>query len=188
MKTNQELKMQARLALKGSYWYILVILIIISAVIGATGVGFIIVGPIYVGFSFYLLNIYRQKNRGDNLNDLLFGFKQNFLSHVVTYILMSLFIFLWSLLLVIPGIIKSFAYSQVGFILAEDPTLDYNQALSKSSEMMQGNKWRYFSLMFSFIGWILLSLLTAGIGLIFLAPYINMTQAVFYEDLKQQVR
>lgn len=187
MKTNHELKSQARLALKGSYWYILVVMIVISAIVGATGVGVIIAGPLFVGFSFYLLSIFRQEHRGDRLEDLIYGFRQNFLSYIVTYIVMNIFIFIWSLLFVIPGIIKTFAYSQVGFILADDPTLDYKQALSKSEAMMKGNKMRLFSLSLSFIGWFLLSLLTAGLGLIFLIPYVSMSRAIFYEDLKQQV-
>jgi uncharacterized membrane protein len=187
MKTNQELKRQARLALKGSYWYILVVMIVISAIIGATGVGVIVTGPLFVGFSFYLLSILKQEHRGDRLEDLIYGFKQNFLSYIVTYILMNIFIFLWSLLLVIPGIIKGFAYSQVGFILADEPTLDYKEALSKSEAMMKGNKMRLFTLLLSFIGWVLLSLLTFGFGLIFLIPYVSMARAIFYEDLKQQV-
>jgi uncharacterized membrane protein len=97
---------------------------------------------------------------------------------------MTVLIFLWSLLLFIPGIIKAIAYSEVGFILAENRTLEYKEALERSESMMQGHKMRFFELMLSFIGWFLLSILTAGIGLIFLAPYIQMTLVCFYEDIK----
>ena len=96
---------------------------------------------------------------------------------------MSIFIFLWSLLFLITGIIKSYAYSQVGFILEDDPTLIYKEALSKSEALMLGLKWGYFSLELSFFGWFLLGVLTFGIVLIFVTPYYEMTRVTFYDDL-----
>jgi uncharacterized membrane protein len=187
MKTSYELKAQARLALKDTYWYIFVILLIITGVLSASNValiGFIITGPVMVGFSFYLLQLFRQTIRADKLEHLLIGFKEGFVSHIITYIVVTVLIFLWSLLLIIPGIIKAIAYSQVGFILAENRNLEYKEAIERSESMMQGHKMRYFELVISFIGWYLLSILTFGIGLIFLAPYIEMTFVCFYEDIK----
>jgi uncharacterized membrane protein len=186
MKTSYELKQQARLALKDTYWYIFVILLIISGVLTASNfafIGFIITGPVTVGLSFYLLQIFRQTSRPDKLEHLLIGFKEGLVAHIITYIVMTVLIFLWSLLFIIPGIIKAIAYSQVGFILAENRNLEYKEALERSESMMQGHKMRYFELMLSFIGWYLLSILTAGIALIFLAPYIQMTLVCFYEEI-----
>jgi uncharacterized membrane protein len=187
MKTSYELKAQARLALKDTYWYIFVILLIITGVLSASNfalIGFIITGPVMVGFSFYLLQLFRQTIRADKLEHLLIGFKEGLVSHIITYIVVTVLIFLWSLLLIIPGIIKAIAYSQVGFILAENRNLEYKEAIERSESMMQGHKMRYFELILSFIGWYLLSILTFGIGLIFLAPYIQMTFVCFYEDIK----
>jgi uncharacterized membrane protein len=189
VKTNYELKQAAKMALKNTYWYVFVVILMMSALlslVSTVGLSIIILGPVMVGYSLYLINVFNQKNRGDVFEDLLLGFKQNFINHMVTYLLMTLFIFLWSLLLIIPGIIKSYAYSQVGFILADDPTLTYKEALSKSEDMMRGHKLRLFSLQLSFIGWFILGLLTFGIVLIFLTPYYEMTRATFYEDLIKQ--
>ncbi len=98
---------------------------------------------------------------------------------------MLVYIFLWTLLLVIPGIIKAIAYSQTFYILAEDPTISSEAAINKSMAMMDGHKMDYFVLMLSFIGWALLSILTLGIGFLFLMPYIQVTSANFYLNLKE---
>jgi uncharacterized membrane protein len=191
MKTYDELKRLARTSLQTSYWYIFILLLVISAILGASQialVGLVITGPIMVGYSHYLLKLYRQEIRNDQFDTLLLGFKEGIVRHIITYLIMGLFIFLWSLLFVIPGIIKAIAYSQVGFILAENPELEYQEALKRSEDMMRGHKWRYFELQLSFIGWYLLSILTFGIGFIFLAPYLSMTQAAFYDDLKAIIR
>ena len=97
---------------------------------------------------------------------------------------MILFIFLWMLLLIIPGIIASIAYSQTFYILAEDDTIGSMDALRKSKEMMNGYKWKYFCLVLRFVGWFLLCILTFGIGFLWLSPYIQVSYAKFYEDLK----
>jgi uncharacterized membrane protein len=134
---------------------VFVVIFIMSALlslVSTVGLSIIILGPVMVGYSFYLINVFNQKNRGDGFENLILGFKQNFINHMITHIIMSIFIFLWSLLFIIPGIIKSYAYSQVGFILADDPTLTYKEALSKSEALMLVHKWRYFSLQLSFFG------------------------------------
>ena len=97
---------------------------------------------------------------------------------------MVVFVFLWALLLIIPGIIAAIAYSQTFYILAEDDTIGSMDALRKSKEMMIGYKWKYFCLGLRFIGWALLCVLTLGIGFLWLSPYIQVSYAKFYEDLK----
>ncbi len=104
----------------------------------------------------------------------------------LTIILQSIYTFLWTLLLIIPGIIKSLSYSMTAFVLADNPELSYNQAINKSMEMMKGHKMKLFLLILSFIGWILLSLLTLGIGMFWVAPYIYQSIVAFYEDLKAE--
>ena len=88
------------------------------------------------------------------------------------------------LFLFIAGIIAAIAYSQTFYILAEDDTIGSMEALRKSKEMMNGYKWKYFCLGLRFIGWALLCVLTVGIGFLWLSPYIQVSYAKFYEDLK----
>ncbi|MBQ9155707.1 MAG: DUF975 family protein [Eubacterium sp.] len=98
----------------------------------------------------------------------------------------AIFTFLWTLLLIVPGIIKSFAYSMAGFIMAENPEIDAKEAMEVSMAMMQGNKWRLFCLNLSFIGWGFLCLLTFGIGFFWLSPYTNAATAAFYDEVSRE--
>ena len=91
---------------------------------------------------------------------------------------------LWTLLFIIPGIIKSFEYAIIPYLLADDPEISSKDAFKKAKQMMNGNKWRLFKLEFSFIGWTLLCVLTLGIGAAFLIPYVNAATAEFYVELK----
>ncbi len=103
-----------------------------------------------------------------------------------TLILQAVYTFLWTLLLIIPGIIKAFSYAMTPYILADNPELSYNQAIEKSMAMMDGKKMKLFLLMLSFIGWILLSIITLGIGLLWAGPYMYQSIAAFYEDIKAE--
>lgn len=98
-------------------------------------------------------------------------------------LLISLYTFLWTLLLIIPGIIAALSYSMAPYIMAENPSVGIREAVNHSKEMMDGNKWRYFCLLFSFIGWAFLSSLTFGLGFLWLNPYINAASAAFYNDI-----
>lgn len=100
--------------------------------------------------------------------------------------LASLFAALWSLLLVIPGIIKQFEYLMVSYILADNPDMPAMDALRKSKQMMKGHKWNAFVLSLSFLGWGILSLLTGGIlDIFYVRPYMEATYAELYLALKQ---
>ena len=98
--------------------------------------------------------------------------------------LMHIFIFLWSLLFIIPGIIKMFSYAMTPYILEENPELSAGEAIDRSRAMMKGHKFDLFWLWLSFIGWFILSLLTLGIGGLWLGPYQQTAIAAFYEDVK----
>ena len=102
----------------------------------------------------------------------------------ILFLLTEIFVFLWSLLLIIPGIIAALSYSQAFYILIDDDNMSASEALKLSKKMMKGYKGRLFCLGLSFIGWILLCCLTFGIGFIFLAPYIGTAYANFYEYLR----
>jgi uncharacterized membrane protein len=100
--------------------------------------------------------------------------------------LMNFFISLWSLLLIIPGFIKFYAYALTPYILIDNPELSANQAINLSQKMMKGHKFDMFILHLSFIGWIFLSIFTFGIGLLWLLPYMMTAQAAFYQDVKKE--
>ena len=113
------------------------------------------------------------------------GFR-NYWHNFVTLFLRDLYIVLWSLLFVIPGIVKAYSYKMVPYILAENPDMPANEVITRSREMMNGNKWQAFLLDLSFIGWILLGIVTLGLGFVFwTAPYMNSTSAALYLKLKE---
>ncbi|WP_281426824.1 DUF975 family protein [Paenibacillus solanacearum] len=105
---------------------------------------------------------------------------------IIMYLLMGIYLVLWTLLLIIPGIIKGFSYAMTPFILIEDPQLTVNEAITRSREMMDGHKWELFCLYLSFIGWFLLSIVTLGIGMLWLIPYVETSLCHFYLKLKEK--
>lgn len=108
----------------------------------------------------------------------------NYWHKVWGLLLMYIFLFLWTLLLIIPGIIKAFSYAMTPYILEENPELGASEAIDRSRMMMRGHKFDLFWLYLSFIGWGLLCLLTAGIGFLWLFPYVQASIAAFYEEVK----
>lgn len=141
--------------------------------------------PLLWGYTVFFLNIIREKKIDwDSIFD---GYKNGEWKRIGgTYLLYYIYVILWMLLLIIPGIIKALSYSMTPFILQDDPTISGNAAIEKSMRMMDGHKMDLFWLFLSFIGWIILSIMTFGIGFILLEPYINTSVAHFYEDLKEQ--
>ncbi len=190
-KENTTLMAQAREQLSGN-WGLAIGTFIVYQIILSVGqfipfVGLIallvIAGPMYLGIILFSLAIARKEEA--RLEMIFVGF-QNFGNAVGAYLLMVLFVFLWTLLFIIPGIIAAIAYSQTFFILADDPTISPMDALKKSKEMMDGYKFKYFCLQLRFFGLALLCILTLGIGFLWLAPYMYVTYANFYEDIKDK--
>jgi uncharacterized membrane protein len=124
--------------------------------------------------------------KGDvDINKLFFGFNsRDYLPIIKAQGLAFIYILLWTLLFIIPGIVKGYQYRYVPYLLAEDPSLAPNEALSKSKEMTMGHKWNIFILDLSFFLWGLLSLITFGLSTYFVAPYIEATNARLYNVLK----
>ena len=112
--------------------------------------------------------------------------KETCLRYFLVEFWVALFVFLWSLLLIIPGIIKAYAYAMTVYIAEENPDMDPREAMKKSEEMMMGHKKELFVLDLTFIGWFLLSMLTFGILLLFVQPYLYTAHAHFYLSLKPQ--
>lgn len=135
------------------------------------------------GYSIVMLSVMRGGEM--NIGGLFDGFN-DFGRIVGTKLLQAIYTFLWTLLLVIPGIIKNYSYAMTDFILKDQPELANNAAIEKSMAMMDGNKMKLFLLDLSFIGWAILCLFTFGIGFLFLQPYVQSAHAAFYEDLKAQ--
>ena len=105
------------------------------------------------------------------------------LAGFILFLLEGLYIFLWTLLLIVPGIIASYRYAMAPFILAENPDMTPSEAIDASKEMMDGHKWELFCLDFSFFGWLLLNVLTLGLGSLVLNPYMNAARAAFYREV-----
>lgn len=130
----------------------------------------------------------RLLTEGDDqmLHNMMAGAFSKYFRVLWSVVLMELKILAWSLLLIIPGIIMSLAYSMTPFIIYDNPELSAPEAIRLSRKMMKGHKFDLFYLYLSFLGWILLCILTLGIGLIWLMPYMVTSTASFYEDVKAQ--
>lgn len=188
MPENRELRAAARNQLKGSWLPAVGITLVYSILSGIAGsifgIGLLIVGgPLTLGFLGYFVH----KARGEKaeIENLFEGFK-NFGTSFLLYVLVGVFTFLWSLLLVVPGIIKAISYSMSFFILRDNPGMSAMDALNASKKMMNGYKWKLFTLCLSFIGWCLLCGLTFGIGYLWLSPYMTLSATNFYENLKKK--
>ena len=157
---------------------VLITTAIFSAIVGL--IMFFIGSIVGVGYSKFNLNIIDLKKA-----DLpqIFSYFKHWSTAILTALLKTLYIFLWSLLFVIPGIIAAYRYSMTSFILSENPSLSPDEAVAESKRIMQGNKWRLFCLNLSFIGWDILSVLTLGILSFWVGPYKNAATAAFYRSI-----
>lgn len=187
---NAVLMQMARESLKGKWGlaaatvFVYMLIAVVIQFIPFLGViaSLLISGPLALGVTIFFLTIAR--NQEAKLEQLFKGFDQ-FGTALGAYILMSLFILLWMLLLIIPGIIAAISYAMTFYIIADDKSIGVMDAISKSKKMMDGYKWKYFCLGFRFIGWGLLCILTLGIGFFWLSPYAGVSMAKFYDDIKE---
>jgi uncharacterized membrane protein len=146
---------------------------------------FLVGGPLLVGMvnAFKVLLL-----QGDDRlvsNEIRIGFG-NWLHHAWAYFLRGLYVLLWTILFIIPGIVKTLAYAMTNYILVDHPELSANKAILLSNEMMKGHKYDLFYLYLSFAGWFILCLITLGIGFFWLIPYAQTAQASFYQDVKAE--
>lgn len=182
---SSELRYKARKALSKHWIFACLSTFIISLLIFVSILTFmsyfLIIGSLCLSLSYIFINIIR--NNKVHLKSIFFGF-----DHYVNSFLLGIKCFgsilLWSLFFIIPGIIKSYSYSMCYYIMVDNTKLNSKSIINKSIKMMHGNKLRLFCLDLSFIGWMLLSLLTCGIGFIWLLPYIKASHVQFYENLK----
>lgn len=155
--------------------------VLILAAIAVAVVFFVLGSVVGVGYSRFHLQL---NDRQTEVHvGTLFDYFPHWKNVAVTKLLENVYIFLWTLLLIVPGIIASYSYAMTDFILAENPELEPREALERSKAMMEGNRWRLFCLHFSFIGWGILAALTLGIGNLWLTPYQKAAVTAFYREV-----
>lgn len=142
---------------------------------------FVLGSVISLGYSRFNLNLVDRQKEAEL--GILFGYFPHWKNAAMAKLLETVYVFLWSLLFIIPGIMAAYSYAMTDYILAEHPEMAPGEALSRSKEMMSGNRWRLFCLQFSFIGWAILSALTLGIGNLWLNPYKQAATAAFYREV-----
>lgn len=156
------------------------VVIIISLVLSI-----FVFNPIQIGCKKYFLHA---SDGNADLNHMGYGFKNNYMNVVSVVFLQNLFIFLWSLLLIVPGIVKAYQYRMIPYLLAEDPNLSFSEAKRLSTEMMDGEKWDAFVLDLSFILWQILAAITFNlVGIFWVNPYYQYTCAELYKVLRTKV-
>ena len=138
--------------------------------------------PLEVGTSRFF---FKNQKTEAKVGELAFAYDNHWKNIAITMFLRKLYIFLWCLLFIIPGIVKAYEYRMIPYILAENPDMDRKAVFALSKKMMDGEKWHAFGLDLSFIGWHLLSIFTVGVLEVFyVAPYQASTNATLYEALK----
>jgi uncharacterized membrane protein len=173
------------LEILGIFFIILGVVAVVAVIMSI--IYLIVGGAVGIGYSNFNLDII--DGREARIGTLFDSFDQ-WKTGFVARLLSSLYVTFWSMLFLIPGVIASYSYSMMHFVMAENPDMSANEAIRESKRLMKGNKWRFFCLQLSFIGWELLAIfLTAGIGLLWVVPYQQAAYAAFYRDIcpKQQI-
>ena len=209
MKTNTELRRQGREALAGRWGTFVaasLVYMIISCLVQVpaqlsdfsrsvlmTGAGVnytlmstsvvvsLLILPLTYGYDTIFLRNLRSEPVG--VEHMFDGFR-DYGRIFITLLWQNVLILLWTLLLIVPGIVKSLAYAQTPYILLDNPKLSTVEAIHLSREMMFGYKGKLFLLLLSFIGWGILCIFTCGVGFLWLAPYMQSSMAAFYEDVR----
>ena len=217
MRTRQEIKAIGKARFKSNYWNCVLALLLVTAVLGALSwfsggeevrqisngdpgrynvtvrydavrlISLLISGPLTIGLNSFFVKNARGADGELTVTAPFREAFQNYPRKLGGSLWMALFIFLWSLLLLIPGLIKTISYSMTQYILADCPEVRAKDALKLSMRMMNGHKWEFFVLLLSFIGWGLLTILTFGILEVFyVGPYRNSSFAVYYLEIKRE--
>ena len=193
LKENSVLRAEAREALANKWGMAAVVTFVYVAIACVLGwipkvsflVSLLVVVPLSYGFNILFLGVFRGNEV--QLERIFDGFK-DYGRVLGTMLLVGVYTFLWTLLLIVPGIIKAYSYMLTPYILKERPELKFNEAINESMRLMGGNKMKLFLLDLSFFGWYLLCILTLGIGLCWLNPYVCTSHAAFYEDIMKEER
>ena len=198
MLSNREIRAKARGALGGKIfenaWLMGVVAVLVylalSYVVGIVSTiliiftSILVLCPLAIGLNFYFLKRAREDN--PEISDMFVGFKNGYGENVLLGFMMGLFVFLWALLFIIPGIIKGFAYSMAYYIKLDHPEYGWKECLKESERMMKGKKLKLFGLALSFIGWAIVGVLCLGVGSLWVYTYEYTSIAVFYNELKAE--
>ena len=193
MKTNKELRAQALASLKGNWGPAVLLSLIFLAISGVSSfvpglsliVSFLVGLPLTVG----IYEAFRRLVLGEKVQLIEYSFNlsfNNWKHNVLVMLLMTIYTMLWSLLLIVPGIIKSLSYALTPYIVAEQPELSANESIELSMKMMDGHKMDLFLIWLGFFGLAVLSIFTFCIGYLFFVPYMYAKMAAFYEDVKAE--
>lgn len=185
---NTELLSRAKDRISGKWGEALlagIVYMLVSSVSGFIPFGSILIGgALLLGWVMWSLAVVRN---GEFKVETIFAGFNDFTRSLGTYLLMMLIVLLYTLLLIIPGIIKALAYSQAFYIMADDPEISSMDALRKSEQIMKGNKTKLFLMYMIFFLLSLLSVFTLFIGLLFLVPFMQVVLAEFYEEINQNL-
>lgn len=143
-----------------------------------------LINPMDYGYNIAIVKFCKDEDK--NVVNRMFDFFSNYGKILGITFLKTIYIFLWTLLLIVPGIIKACSYSMSYYILNDNPNISAEEAICESMKMTDGYKMKYFLLCLSFIPWILLGILTLGIGLLWVRPYMSASRFAFYENLKEE--
>ena len=198
MLDNHQLRYNARSQLGNSIFHsiwlnmlcVCAVIPVVSAVCTVTGIGvlliFLVSGALQFGLARVTTNCV--KGRGWSVGQTFCAFENHFVKTLVMHLVQSIFLFLWSLLFIIPGIVKSYSYAMVYYLQQEPENIHREPVdlITESRRWMDGYKWKLFCLDFSFIGWYLLGALCFGVGTFFVTPYHQMARANFYLNLRAE--
>lgn len=214
MKTRQEIKQLGKMRFEAGRWGLVLGTLLVGLVVSVlsvptvsivgtmenhhiaiafSGVSFLfaliqiaVIGPLTIGMNRMYINAIHYNMKADECASPFIYAVKGYLRKLGGSLWEMLWVFIWSLLFIIPGIIKAFSYALTSYILADCPNVRAQDALKLSKLLMKGYKWKLFVLYLSFIGWDILNILTLGIlGIFFVTPYQNASVAVFYLEVRE---
>jgi len=183
--TRRDLKVQSKKTLAGqrkTSALVTAVSFVFPNLVGPSGIGAVLLdGPFSAGMAAYFLKLVRGEAPG--MGTMFQGFSR-FLRNIRLWALEIVFVLLWGLLLIVPGVLAGLRYSMAWFVLVDEPDLTAREALERSKELTQGHLGDLAVLAASFLGWVLVGFLTLGIGFLWIVPYIQTTWALVYEGLR----
>ncbi len=193
MINRKELKERALSSLNGKWgtpitaMFMMLVISLVSAVAALVPIlGVIIVALVSSTLTMGMTSLFMKVASGEDAKyDEVLSQGKNAIGALLVMFLTGLFTALWTLLLVIPGIIAGFSYTMAPYIFIENPNMGATDILRRSKEMMRGYKFEYFLLQLSFFGWVILCAFTFGIGYLWLFPFMGVTNANFYYKVKE---
>ena len=166
--------------------FTVIVVLIVAAIVLAIGIALdvLLLNPVQVGINRFMVKSLDDTAR---IAEVGYTFDHNYKNGVKVMFFKDLYVVLWSLLFIVPGIYKAYQYRMVPYILGENPDMTYQEVLQRSKDMMDGQKWDAFVLDLSFILWHMLGGITCGLAEIFyVAPYVNLTDAALYSRLSRK--